>query len=433
MSVFKIAAESIDFQSKDNFAQMVVFAKRIFAYKNAIDAQKSQELEDLVAFIRNVTKMNVSVDMLFDQTGVASVRIENINKNNPIMDDFRRMLLEQDQDKFVSKIKTKIAEASVNVADACIDGVYKLVPVKVNWSFRHMTYAGFTPEEAVAVLLHELGHVFNYFVTMSALVRQNLVLAAALKANSDKPEEKIYRHRIEIIGAAAGLSKETTMALGAVRKAEVIQTVLLTDDMREIQSVKGLANYDQVYNEAMADHFAMRYGAGAHLVTALDKANRASFGYSGGFFLLMQTMELVSFFGSITLGIVVTVMGIAAGAGAIILTMMTLSLWLRGDSNIFFEYDELKNRYKRMRNQMVEYIKLPALSGEEKKIALDAISTIDQVMEKAVEYKSPLRAISNFIFSGNGNVKKLIELEHQIEEFVSNQLFVNAAKLTLQK
>jgi hypothetical protein len=86
-----------------------------------------------------------------------------------------------------------------------------------------------------------------------------------------------------------------------------------------------------------------------------------------------------------------------------------------------------------MRNQMVEYIKLPALSGEEKKVALDAISTIDQVMEKAVEYKSPLRAISNFIFSGNGNVKKLIDLEHQIEEFISNQLFVNAAKLTLQK
>jgi predicted RNase H-like nuclease len=69
-----------------------VFAKRIFAYKNAIDAQKSQELEDLVAFIRKVTRMNVTINMKFDDTGLASVRVENINKNNPLMDDFRRML-----------------------------------------------------------------------------------------------------------------------------------------------------------------------------------------------------------------------------------------------------------------------------------------------------------------------------------------------------
>ena len=433
MSVFKIAAESIDFQSKDNFAQMVVFAKRIFAYKNASDAQKSQELEDLVAFIRKVTRMNVTINMKFDDTGLASVRIENINKNNPLMDDFRRMLLEQDQDRFIGMLKNKISEGSVNVAEATIDGVYKLVPVKVNWSFKHITYAALSAEEAVAVLLHELGHVFNYFCTMSMLVRQNLVVAAALKANSDKPDEKIYRHRIEVIASAAGLSKETASELGAVRKAEVVQAVLLADNLEEIRSVKGLENYDQVYNEAMADHFAMRYGAGPYLASALDKSNRTSVFYSGGFFLFIQTMELVTFFGSVTLGIIATIMGIAVGAGAIILTVMSLNLWLRGESNVFFEYDELKNRYKRMRNQLVEYIKHPALSGEEKKVALDAIATIDQVMEKAVEYKSPLRAISNFVFSGHANVKKLIELEHQIEEFISNQLFVNAAKLTLQK
>ena len=433
MSVFKIAAESIDFQSKDNFAQMVVFAKRIFAYKNASDAQKSQELEDLVAFIRKVTRMNVTINMKFDDTGLASVRIENINKNNPLMDDFRRMLMEQDQDRFIGMLKNKISEGSVNVAEATIDGVYKLVPVKVNWSFKHITYAALSAEEAVAVLLHELGHVFNYFCTMSMLVRQNLVVAAALKANSDKPDEKIYRHRIEVIASAAGLSKETASELGAVRKAEVVQAVLLADNLEEIRSVKGLENYDQVYNEAMADHFAMRYGAGPYLASALDKSNRTSVFYSGGFFLLMQTMELVTFFGSVTLGIIATIMGIAVGAGAIILTVMPLNLWLRGESNVFFEDDELKNRYKRMRNQLVEYIKHPALSGEEKKVALDAIATIDQVMEKAVEYKSPLRAISNFVFSSNRNAKRMIDLEHQIEEFISNQLFVNAAKLTLQK
>ena len=432
MSVFKIAAESIDFQSKDNFAQMVVFAKRIFAYKNASDAQKSQELEDLVAFIRKVTRMNVTINMKFDDTGLASVRIENINKNNPLMDDFRRMLLEQDQDRFIGMLKNKISEGSVNVAEATIDGVYKLVPVRVNWSFKHITYAALSAEEAVAVLLHELGHVFNYFCTMSMLVRQNLVVAAALKANSDKPDEKIYRHRIEVIASAAGLSKETASELGAVRKAEVVQAVLLADNLEEIRSVKGLENYDQVYNEAMADHFAMRYGAGSYLASALDKSNRTSVFYSGGFFLFIQTMELVRFSVVMMLGTAALFTG-AAAAGLFIASIATLTLWLVGDKHRQFEYDDLSIRYKRMRNQMVELLKHKALSNEEKQEALDALAQLDDIVDKAIEYKSPLIAISNFVFSGNRNAKRMIDLEHQIEEFISNQLFVNAAKLTLQK
>ena len=432
MSVFKIAAESIDFQSKDNFAQMVVFAKRIFAYKNASDAQKSQELEDLVAFIRKVTRMNVTINMKFDDTGLASVRIENINKNNPLMDDFRRMLLEQDQDRFIGMLKNKISEGSVNVAEATIDGVYKLVPVRVNWSFKHITYAALSAEEAVAVLLHELGHVFNYFCTMSMLVRQNLVVAAALKANSDKPDEKIYRHRIEVIASAAGLSKETASELGAVRKAEVVQAVLLADNLEEIRSVKGLENYDQVYNEAMADHFAMRYGAGSYLASALDKSNRTSVFYSGGFFLFIQTMELVRFSVVMMLGTAALFTG-AAAAGLFIASIATLSLWLNGDNYRSFEYDDLSVRYKRMRNQMVELLKHKALSNEEKQEALDALSQLDDIVARAIEYKSPLTAISNFVFSSNRNAKRMIDLEHQIEEFISNQLFVNAAKLTLQK
>ena len=432
MSVFKIAAESIDFQSKDNFAQMVVFAKRIFAYKNASDAQKSQELEDLVAFIRKVTRMNVTINMKFDDTGLASVRIENINKNNPLMDDFRRMLLEQDQDRFIGMLKNKISEGSVNVAEATIDGVYKLVPVKVNWSFKHITYAALSAEEAVAVLLHELGHVFNYFATMSMLVRQNLVVAAALKANSDKPDEKIYRHRIEVIASAAGLSKETASELGAVRKAEVVQAVLLADNLEEIRSVKGLENYDQVYNEAMADHFAMRYGAGPYLASALDKSNRTSVFYSGGFFLFIQTTVLVRFSVMMISGAAALFTG-AAAAGLFVVSIATLTLWLAGDKYRQFEYDDLSIRYKRMRNQMVELLKHKALSNEEKQEALDALAQLDDIVDKAIEYKSPLIAISNFVFSSNRNVKRMIDLEHQIEEFISNQLFVNAAKLTLQK
>ena len=432
MSVFKIAAESIDFQSKDNFAQMVVFAKRIFAYKNASDAQKSQELEDLVAFIRKVTRMNVTINMKFDDTGLASVRIENINKNNPLMDDFRRMLLEQDQDRFIGMLKNKISEGSVNVAEATIDGVYKLVPVKVNWSFKHITYAALSAEEAVAVLLHELGHVFNYFATMSMLVRQNLVVAAALKANSDKPDEKIYRHRIEVIASAAGLSKETASELGAVRKAEVVQAVLLADNLEEIRSVKGLENYDQVYNEAMADHFAMRYGAGPYLASALDKSNRTSVFYSGGFFLFIQTIVLVRFSVMMISGAAALFTG-AAAAGLLVASIATLTLWLAGDKYRQFEYDDLSIRYKRMRNQMVELLKHKALSNEEKQEALDALAQLDDIVDKAIEYKSPLIAISNFVFSSNRNVKRMIDLEHQIEEFISNQLFVNAAKLTLQK
>ena len=433
MSVFKIAAESIDFQSKDNFAQMVVFAKRIFAYKNAIDAQKSQELEDLVAFIRKVTRMNVTINMKFDDTGLASVRIENINKNNPLMDDFRRMLLEQDQDRFVGMLKSKISEACVNVSEATIDGVYKLVPVKVNWSFKHITYAALTPEEAVAVLLHELGHVFNYFATMSMLVRQNLVVAAALKANSDKPDEKIYRHRIEVVASAAGLSKETASELGAVRKAEVVQAVLLADNLEEIRSVKGLENYDQVYNEAMADHFAMRYGAGPYLASALEKANRTSVFYSSGFFLFIQTMELIRFSVVMLLGTAALFTGAAVAAGLFIAAIETLTLWLKGDNYRSFEYDDLSVRYKRMRNQMVELLKHKALSNEEKQEALDSLSQLDDIVARAIEYKSPITAISNFVFSSNRNAKRMIDLEHQIEEFISNQLFVNAAKLTLQK
>ena len=435
MSVFKIAQESIDFQKKDNFFQMAVYAKAIFAYKSGAEAQKSQELKDLIAFLRKVTKMKIDINMLFDDTGVASVRVEHINKNNPLADDFRRLVLEQDQDKFTQKIKGKLAEGAVNIENASVEGIYTLVPVKINWSFRHISFANISPEEAVALLLHEIGHVFNYFVCMSMLVRQNLVLAAALKANSDKPDEKIYRHRIEVVAHAAGYSDEVTQALGGVRKAEAVQAVLLTEDFKELRSAKGLDNYDQVYSEAMADHFAMRYGAGAHLAGALDKAKRASIFYSNGFFIYLQLAELFGLFISIGLGIAAPFLPMAGGLffGGFLIVINTLSVFLHGDSMRDFEYDDLKIRYQRMRNQAVEYIKSPALSSEDKAAGLQAIESIDKIMDRAIEFKSPLRAISNFVFSSNANVKRAIELEHEIEEFTSNQLFVNATKLALHK
>lgn len=55
---------------------------------------------------------------------------------------------------------------------------------------------------------------------------------------------KIYRHRIEVVAQAAGYSEEVTQALGAVRKAEAVQAVLLTEDFKDLRSAKGLDNYD---------------------------------------------------------------------------------------------------------------------------------------------------------------------------------------------
>jgi ABC-type multidrug transport system fused ATPase/permease subunit len=193
-----------------------------------------------------------------------------------------------------------------------------------------------------------------------------------------------------------------------------------------------LENYDQVYNEAMADHFAMRYGAGPYLASALEKANHTSVFYSSGFFLFIQTMELIRFSVVMLVGTAALFTG-AAAVGLFIASIATLSLWLNGDNYRSFEYDDLSVRYKRMRNQMVELLKHKALSNEEKQEALDSLSQLDDIVARAIEYKSPLTAIGNFVFSSNRNAKRMIDLEHQIEEFISNQLFVNAAKLTLQK
>lgn len=77
MSVFKI--EVFNFQ-KDNFFQMAVFAKAIFA--RIWCRGTKDELKDLITFLRKFTKMNIGNNMLYDATGVASVRIEHINKNN---------------------------------------------------------------------------------------------------------------------------------------------------------------------------------------------------------------------------------------------------------------------------------------------------------------------------------------------------------------
>jgi len=94
------------------------------------------------------------------------------------------------------------------------------------------------------------------------------------------------------------------------------------------------------------------------------------------------------------------------------------------------EYDDLKDRYKRVRMQYIDVLKYGDIPAENKKRAIDAIKQLDEIIDRTRNFKTLKTIVSNWIFTKNRNTKADIELQKMLEQLAHNDLFLKSSELS---
>lgn len=430
MSIFNYAAEAIAFQGTEFAEQLTEQFEKILQYKTPKEAASSDERKNVEKLINKRTGLNIKLSL--DTMRHPCVSVPYVNPGSILLPDFLHGLITDDYEVMVRKIDKNIEDNFVDLKNVKVGGNYSVIETPIFMSFKFLKEAKFTTRECVAFLLHEMGHVFVSYEFTNRVIRTNQIIAAVNKASlSDTTGEK-HKHILKTIAKSAKLQDDVFEDLVDIKNSQVISTVVIREVYEGARSELGTKNYDNSTFEALSDQFAARFGFGREAVSGLDKMNRL-YGYveySQSARTSMAFYETAALFGIP----VFAVLSVTVSPWLIGLTLMGfLSVYLSGDSQRDFTYDDLRVRYLRIREQIITHLKDKTLDADTVKHHIESLEKIDKILESVKDYKGPMRAISNFIFSNNRKEMKAIELQRELETMMANDLFVQASKLSFLK
>lgn len=328
----------------------------------------------------------------------------------------------------------------VDLDKAKVSGIFSKFKNKLFINFVQMTTQyHLSPGEITAVILHELGHAFGYCEFSDRLETTNQILANVAKEMSNKNKEKnltyIYK---ELSSLDAEVTEEDVQALLTGPKV-IIGYKLFKIIIDSLSSQMTASLYDKTSSEQTADQFVARFGYGKQLIIASDKleayfrqevnASKNAFNY------LMTSIYSFIAIASILSGLfLIFPAAILFGLLFVLIIAKTrkeyvASIRSSGDLYVDYAYDDVKARYKRVRNEYIDLIKDTNIPKDELKSILDNIYAMDDIINKTVEYKSVFNIISNALFKENRDAKKAVDEQKLMEQLAFNDLFLKSAEL----
>lgn len=427
------ATESIRTQFDDIGAQIeaivikiieVIENKTVKSAKSLKDHELIKSLEKLI-FDRFKIKVRTTTHLI-----PAGIMAFYSNKNHIFIHEIIRGHFNvQDQNKLLKQMDQK--KGTVNLEKATVDGIFS--------EYEHPLYLNFhvlienlklSSPEITAAILHELGHAFYACYYSDRTDRTNQVLAGIVRhlhADETGDIEYIYR---EISKITPNVKKEEIdKMLNGPRTVASVSFFKMVTEVVKSQTVND--KYNQSSFEQRADNFASRFGYGKSLVLALEKIHsdsydkvlkrrikvELSFSLFTAFWLAVLAISVLS----------VSIIGIIIGA-----FYSYIMLQLFREDNRDFTYDDLKIRYLRIRQDIVDQLKEIKEDKEVVKKMLEEIYTIDEAVKTTAVFRILPSIISNFIFSGARQVATSIKEQQLMEALASNELFVKSAELSLK-
>jgi hypothetical protein len=338
-----------------------------------------------------------------------------------------------DQVKLIKEAEKSVGY--VNLDKAQLGGVFSEYENTLYMNFYDLfiTYK-LTVPETVAVMLHELGHIFYACEYSDRMNTTNQVLAEVTKTLSSKDREKKLNYIFKNLQSINHDITEADVEQIVNGNKIVAGYAFFKVVMGSVASQMKESKYDETSFEQSADNFAARFQYGKPLVTGLDKLMIAGFSpeklhdvrvFSGIMNSILLVYMLVGFIGTIVAGL----FPLTLLLGFFIYVIFNMS----GEKNKDYTYDELRIRYSRIRNEYVGMLKkLDLTDGDIKrqvKDALDSILIIDNIINDTQQYKTIFNILGNLFFTANRNAQNAIKEQQLLESLAFNDLFIKSAQL----
>ena len=442
-SKLRIAQEYIAVQQPESVSQVKILFEGIL---EKLDQHKDLSGSKLLAAIpefkmlEEFTEKRFGIGMLFVHSNTIPMGVLPLflNKHHIFLDSYFHGFNGLDHQEVLLKSWDK-QKGTVDLKNAKVGGIFSTYKHRffINIRFFAKTI-GLTASEFTAVYLHEIGHLFNNFEFSNRTEYTNTLmanLAQELKVGTDKKKlEYIYKEYIELVGAT-----EDKDLLTNGESRVVIGNKAFSNYFKYIKSQWPNSKYAETNSEASADLFAARFGYGRDLNNALYKITGGSTvaGNKGGIGYDQATLSMIgNVLDGITVGIPLAAIAVSLTAGAIVSAcglglFLMLNIYGSGSNNKDMTYDDLKDRYLRIRQQLVEILKDSDLPQSEVKNMLEAIYSADKIIKSVAIYKPMLAKIADVLFTSHRRADNDIKLQRLLEEMAHNNLFVKSAEFSL--
>jgi len=353
----------------------------------------------------------------------------------PILSNWDKNILDID-DKDVKKLKRMYEKFIKEITVIDMDKGY--IKFSNELSDRYVTselYLGseltkqstLDAKELTAVIMHEIGHMFSYFVSLWRTVRTNSLLLETFLESKVLPKDKIKR---KIVVGLKALGMKVKEDDDPIMIAEIV-AANLKDAFDMIKHMEGMSS--RTDSENLADKFAVRFGYGKHLASALAKLMVDSSSVWGYTKLMMYSLLIITLQVSlITLisGGTFIVGNVLVLSIAVFLFVTALEILLRLFLPLNFPYDNVKHRMNLIKRNMIEILRI---YGPDKKTLKEWVEEIDYLddLVKTIE-KSWLSDMFITIFTTNPNMGKVMNkreiIKNILNDIVNNDFHYLAAK-----
>ena len=424
----QVAMEAIGFQGPEVANKLAAYLTDIMQERTGKEADASKARKDMIKYLKDTTGMKL--DITFDTDMAPCTLPFHINPDTILGHKTLKDFYVEESNATMKRLKEVKNRSHIDLDKGRVSGIFSEYETPIYMGYYAIRSLRLTPREIAAILAHEVGHCLVAYEMAFRTVRTNQILAAASKAaaGGDKGQyEYVLKTAEEVLDLKSGMFDE----IKETKDQKTVMTVIMGKAERKTHddSLMGNTTYDITTFEALADNYAARLGLGKELVTGLEKIYR-EFGaaeFSSGARIattMFDIYSVVSIIGS------VIVMGSNPIMGALYLGLNMLGLYARLDgrdhNNV---YDKLTIRFKRVKEQIIQYLKDKSLPAADVKRSLESVAHIEKTIAQISEYKGFLPAIFNMVDPASRAVNSARDIQQNLEAMVANDMYLKAAAL----
>lgn len=394
----------------------------------ALEAQRAKgkmDVKDLAGIVTRHTRLSPIFNLDNSAMPNAFVVPPQVDKNSPMINDWRKAWALSDAGNSAVNYSKGSAVGWVDLEKCKVGGVFEKMAFEVfvtRGAFLGLGPKPLKPAEVSAIIIHELGHVFVYFMTLAQTFRTAFFLQGFVRdylALSEKEQRYTLLKEVEDKYKIKFNSKD---AIIESQNQTVIATMVLAEVADSNRSQFGTTLYDMRTWETLSDQFASRQGAAADLSTALGKIYHQydPSVYRGTFsFYLIEAIKTIFL-----------ILIIGQSVMSLDLLRLLICFGILSCSPHEREYDKPVERVTKLKIDLIAQLKSCDSKDSAKALALvKDIDTVDDVLSTMKDRNSFFEIFWLVISPNTRRQVKMGKEIQELEKLVNNDLFVSANKL----
>lgn len=411
----------------DKFVQAIQDLRNEGTFKaDSVAGKPGKNIEDL---LRDRFKMNIEFSVNPAEFSNAWVYLPELDKNHPFF-----QLLPHHRSNSVGKMLSNLGErgnriGKIDLEKLTVSGVYSKIAIPVAITKGLINHRKITARSIAGVLLHEIGHAFNYFVHLTNSTFQNfatnMIAAEVMGAGSDKEREAILVKGSRLLGVD-GIEYSRLNTQTQEQIATTLQAIYINDTRNTLRSETGHSLYEIRANEQLADFFSTRFGLAADLAEAMSVIE-------GDVGSLAKAPKGYLIAVRVTLGTLMVVSTILTGGVA---GLVAIQLAASEQYHNVGIYDKPKERIQMLKRYMIQSLKDAQKDKGKEYLVGGILKDLERVEKVLSEYNDELTIgqwLADKIIPFARSVKNSKDFQKSIEAMLYNEVHITAAKFAQLK